>query len=69
MNVFAELLFASFFLLLLAVALILLGVVGLAFRWVLQVWSGGGSHRPYDQDSTAALGASARRQGSEVIDL
>jgi hypothetical protein len=48
--VFVDLLLWSCFLLLLAVALTMLGVVGLAFRWVLQVWSGRGSHRPFDQD-------------------
>jgi hypothetical protein len=69
MNVLVELLLVSCFLLLVAVALITLGMVGLAFRWVVQVWSGGGSHRPYDRDSTVALDVSARRQGTEVIDL
>jgi hypothetical protein len=62
MNVFTGLLFVSSFLLLLAVSLIMLGVVGLALRWTFQVWSGGGSHRPYDQDATGVLGPSAWRQ-------
>jgi hypothetical protein len=50
MNILVELLFASCLLLFLAVALVMIGVVGLAVRWVFQVWSGGGSHRPYDRD-------------------
>jgi hypothetical protein len=53
MDVFVKLLFASSFLLLLALLLSLLGVVGLAVRWVIQVWSGGGSHRPYDHATGA----------------
>lgn len=69
MNVLVELLLVSCFLVLVAVALVTLGMVGLAFRWMLQVWSGGGSHRPYDRDSTVALDASARHQGTEVNDL
>jgi hypothetical protein len=62
-DVLVELLFASLFLLLLAVAVALLGVVGLAVRWALQVWSGGGSHRAYDQ-VTQAPGPSTEREGS-----
>jgi hypothetical protein len=54
MDVFVDLLFVSCFLLLVAVALTMLGLVGLALRWVLQVWSGRGSHRPFDWDATDA---------------
>jgi hypothetical protein len=62
MSVFIGLLLASSFLLLLAVALTMLGVVGLALRWTFQVWSGGGSHRPYDWDATDAVGSPWRHQ-------
>jgi hypothetical protein len=43
MNMLVKLLFASSFLALLAIALGLLGVVGLVLRWVVHVWSGGAS--------------------------
>ena len=62
MSVFVGLLVASSFLLLLAVTLTMLGVVGLALRWALQVWSGGGSHRPYDWDTTGLVGSPDLRQ-------
>ena len=71
MDIFAELLFASFFLLLLALVLASLGVVGLAVRWVLQVWRGGGSHRPYDMDVARPSGPSgerASRRADEIED-
>ncbi len=45
MDVLVKLLFASSFLVLLAVALALFGVVGLVLRWVVQAWSGGASRR------------------------
>lgn len=54
MKLFVALLFASSFLLLCALALSTLGVVGLVLRWAFQVWTGGGSHRPYDRDTTRA---------------
>jgi hypothetical protein len=52
MKVLVGLLLATSFFVLLAFAFTMLGVVGLAVRWMLQVWSGGGSHRPYDWDGT-----------------
>jgi hypothetical protein len=61
MKVFVTLLFASFFLLLLALALSTLGVVGLALRWAFQVWTGGGAHRPYDQSTMGVVRPSAWR--------
>jgi hypothetical protein len=41
MEVLVKLLFASSFLVLLAVALALFGLVGLVLRWVIGVWGGG----------------------------
>jgi hypothetical protein len=69
MDIFVKLLFASCLLLLLAVTVASLGVVGLAVRWVFQVWRGGGSHRPFDQDPTWPVGPSMWRQGAREEDL
>jgi hypothetical protein len=54
METLHKLLYVTAFLGFLAVALLSLGIVGLAFRWVVQVWSGGGSHRPFDWDTKDA---------------
>jgi hypothetical protein len=54
MDLLVELLYAALLLVCLAATLISLGLVGLAFRWVVQVWRGGGSHRPYDMENEEA---------------
>jgi hypothetical protein len=63
MDVLVKLLYATLFLGFLAVTLLSLGMVGLAFRWVLQVWSGRGSHRPFDKDANDAPQTSVMRNG------
>lgn len=62
MDLLVQLLYATLLLFFLAAMLVSLGLVGLAFRWVLQVWSGGGSHRPFDKDTDDASQGSAWRR-------
>jgi hypothetical protein len=66
METLLKLLYVTAFLGFLAVALLSLGIVGLAFRWVVQVWSGSGSHRPFDRDTKDAPQALTGRKSGRV---